>query len=391
MKLINYILLFVIFFSCLIFSQSTENKGEFIINGFISATFFAQDQSFILGSGQAAVFPLPPEYSKDRWFLDGDIRNTRISAKYTGYKISESWKLSSAVEVDFFGGSTNSNFVSDEQPVIRLRSAYVDIIKDQLTIRLGQFWAPFSSYTINSLSHIAYPLSSAAPAWRFPGIFIYYSFSDKESPTKANLQLALMRGSWEGPGNNLSSLSAGNASMLPQIEFKLNLDGKFTDGSWGTYIAGHYDKKDTSGVNDKGNSNSGYDGIAGEAGAKISYKFLSFTCNYFYGKAISQYFAHITQFGDIAGYGLWGQIGVNFLSNWSLWGFYGIDNPIDGDVYKFLGNQSKLKSENIAFMLMYKIQSFSIGVEWLRAKLITGFNKNEIIGNQVSLSTRFDF
>ena len=64
---------------------------------------------------------------------------------------------------------------------------------------------------------------------------------------------------------------------------------------------------------------------------------------------------------------------------------------MDGDVYKFLGNQSKLKSENISFMLMHKIQSFSIGVEWLRAKLITGFNKNEVIGNQISLSTRFDF
>lgn len=391
MKIIKYIILFVIVLYGSVFSQSPQKEGEIKINGFINASFFAQDQSFILSSGQGAVFPLPPEYSRDRWFLDGDVRNTRIGAKYTGYDLPKNWKLAGAVEIDFFGGSTNNNFVGDEQPVIRLRSAYVDVIKNKLTIRLGQFWAPLSGYTINSLSHIAYPLSTAAPAWRFPGIFIYYNFSDKNNPTKVNLQFALMRGSWEGPGNNLNSLSAGNASMIPQIEFKLNLNGKLNKGNWSAYIAGHYDKKDTSGVNDIRNSNSGFDGLAGEIGSSINYKSISLTCNYYYGKAISQYFAHITQFGDIAGYGFWSQLGFNFISHWSLWGFYGIDNPVDSDVYKTLGNLSKLKSENIAFMLMYKIQTFSIGLEWLKAKVITGYNKNEVLGNQISLSTKFDF
>ena len=272
-------------------AQAPPAEG-LVIRGFISATMFAQDQNFSFGNGQNAEWPIPPEYTRDRWFYGGDVRNTRLTFAFNGPKVAPAsdWRVGAVLEADFFGGFNGTGAFSGQQPTPRLRLAYADIGNGRTTLRIGQFWSPLFGFSANaatnvlpvSTSHIAFPLGygSGLPGWRFPGIFLYQALTPKTSPMNAELQLAVMRGSWDrcfggtsngecstGTNSNINELSAGNAGF-PQVEARLNLGGKAGKGTWGIYAVGHWDQKDLSGAN-ASLGNDKLDGKIGELGARL--------------------------------------------------------------------------------------------------------------------------
>jgi len=91
-------------------------------------------------------------------------------------------------------------------------------------------------------------------------------------------------------------------------------------------VVGHIDWKDTTGT---GVAGSNLTGTAFEAGGSVAPGHLTVHGNFYYGKAIGQQFAHITQTapaqGDIRGWGAWAQAGYDFTPHWSFLAFYGLE------------------------------------------------------------------
>lgn len=367
-------------------------KAKLTIKGFISATLFAQNQNFSFGNGQPAEFPVPPEFTTDKWFLDGDVRNTRLTLAFTGPEVSDKLKFGATIEADFFGGFNGTGAFSDEQPNPRLRLAFIDVIKGKTTYRIGQQWSPMFGNVAKSLSHVAFPLgygSAGDVGWRYPGLFVYHQLGDAGASVSKKVTFAVMRGSWNGPGNNLDSGSAGQASFGPQVELRFDLSGKSGGGgNWGFYLVGHWDEKDLSGANAKAPDDS-LTGTAVEIGASYGKGAFSIQGNAYTGKAIGQQFGHITQFGDISGWGAWIQPGFKFNSKWSGYIFYGLDDPDDADV--FAAGQSRLKNQLTAASIQYDIGPYSFGLEWLHATLTSGAGGTETDGDQLSMSAMYKF
>lgn len=378
--------------------------------GFISATAFAQNQNFTFGNGQNAEFPAPPETTTDRWFGGGDVRNTRLTMVFDGPKVVSDWKVNATLEMDFFGGNNGVGAFSGQQPNPRLRLGFVDLTNGSTTIRIGQQWAPLFGNVAVSLSHIAFPIgygSAGDIGWRFPGIFVYQNLTAKGAPVNADMQFAIMSGSWSGPDcsaattppqtNCINSLSAGNATW-PQFELRFNLGGKAGTGTWSTYVVGHIDEKDLSGAGAStgtATTNDRLNGSAIEIGAKFQFGPVLIQGNAYTGHSIGQQFGMLTQFGKIQSTGGWAQIGFDMTKNWSLFGFWGIDDPKDTDV--IASKNSRLKNMLYAGMLRWKAGPMALGFEYLHSTLTTGALKEGVIsttktkGQQLALSALYNF
>jgi hypothetical protein len=373
-------------------------KETLTVKGFISATWFAQDQNFSFGNGQNAQWPVAPAATTNKWFNGGDVRNTRLTLVFNGPESADGWKMGALLEADFFGGYNGSGAFSQQQDIPRIRLAYTDLSKGGTTLRIGQFWSPFFGEVPASLSHIAFPLgygSAGMVGWRFPGIFLYQDLSGKGAATHTKLTVAVFEGSWNTPSTGtLTNQTAGNVGFRNQVEARLDFGGKSGNSSWGLYVAGHWDDKDLTGVGDINPA-----GVHGEksltgTGVELggSYKIGSFLIhgNVYTTKATGQQFSAITQFGDIKDFGGWLQLGYNIDKRWSVYGFYGMADPNDKDVEEWVGSAGRIKNTQQAFMLEWSLGQYQLGLEWLHDE-VTMVGNSKLKGNQIALSTRFLF
>lgn len=363
------------------------------VKGFIIATLFMNDANFAFSNGQAAEWPTA-ERSTDEWTLGGDVRNTRVTLAFNGPDAAN-MKFGGTIEFDFFGGFNATGAFSDEQQTPRLRLAYVDVTRGKTTFRVGQAWSPMFGYVPASPAHVAFPLGygTGKIGWRFPGLFVYHDFGGSDT-LKTKLSLAMMRGSWDTPGNNLNDNGAGEAGT-PQFEARLDFTGK----NWSAFIVGHYDSKDCDGPGDSlpnacaGTTDDSLDGTAVQAGAKFNVGAFSLQLQGYTGTAVGNQFAAITQFGDISSKGGWIQGSYKFNPNWAGHLFYALDDPDDDDVIAAGGSRGK--NEQIAASVMYSNGPYVLGVEWLNASLtpasISGPSPSSIDGNQVSFSVWYKF
>jgi hypothetical protein len=386
--------------------------GTLTFKGFISVTAFAQDQNFTFGNGQNAEFPAGADCKVDCWFGGADIRNTRLTMVFDGPKVVSDWKVGGTLEMDFFGGFNGTGAFSGQQPVPRLRLAFIDFTNGSTTIRMGQQWAPLFGNVAVSLSHIAFPLgygSAGDIGWRFPGLFIYQKLTPKDAAVSADLQFAVMSGSWNSPSSPGTPLidygSAGNASW-PQFELRANVGGKAGDkGTWSFYLVGHIDEKDLSGAGASGcgtppaanpcgpagTRNDKLTGSAVEVGAKFQLGPVLIQGNGYTGHAIGQQFGMLTQFGRIQGQGGWAQIGFDLTKNWGLFGFWGIDDPKNSDVLKAVGAAGRMKNMMYAGLLRWKSGPLAFGFEYMHAELRTGALEVKTPGTQLALSALYNF
>ncbi len=378
-------------------SVKVAGKEGLTVSGFLSATFFAQDQNFSFGNGQNAEWPTS-SYESNKWFNGGDVRNTRLTLAFNGPQSADGWKVGAMVEADFFGGFNGTGAFSQEQAVPRIRLAYADLTKGSTTLRIGQFWSPLFGETAASLSHIAFPLgygSAGDVGWRFPGFFLYQGLSSPEAKVKSQLVVAIFEGSWDGPGSPIANLSAGNVGFRNQVEARLNLGGKSGGGNpWSVYVVGHWDDKDLTGVGDTNPDGShgskSLTGTAAEVGG--SYKIGSFLIhgNLYTSKAAGQQFTDITQFGDIKDTGGWLQLGYDLSQRWSIYGFYGMVDANKDDVLKWVGDTGRIKNQQAVFMVQWSLGQYQLGLEWLHDQ-VTNAAEVKTKGNEIALSTKYVF
>jgi hypothetical protein len=376
-------------------------EGETLtISGFISATLFNDRGRFAsFGQGQNAEFSAQNQVGVDQSFSDGEFRNSRLRFDFVAQPVLGKWAPKATVEVDFFGAFNGTPPFGDEQPQLRGRIIYADLSNGRTTVRIGQDWSPLFAETPVSLTHIAFPLGYGASGkigWRFPGVFLFQDLSAAGAPLTVQLQLAAMKGSGPiaaGNGRDTAAvIGTGEASGLPQLEGKLNFAKKSANLSWSAYVVGHIDWKDTTGT---GVAGSNLTGTAFEAGGSVAPGHLTVHGNFYYGKAIGQQFAHITQTapaqGDIRGWGAWAQAGYDFTPHWSFLAFYGLDQP---DLKRFTQDHptatlARQGSHVGDALLRFRAGRYALGLEFYRS--VTQWNTGVTSADQYALSVLYSF
>ncbi|MDX1674866.1 MAG: hypothetical protein R3314_08740 [Longimicrobiales bacterium] len=363
------------------------------ISGFISATMYAQNQPFgLFTQGQAANTAPPVERTEDRWFHGGDVRNTRLSLRFFREQ-DDDWITSATFEVDLFGGFASNEPFGDEMPIPRLRLAYADLSNGTTTLRIGQMWSPSFGAVPNSLSHIAFPLgygSGGVIGWRFPGIAVHHTLASGEDGPLTRLQVAALAGSWShvtgGAGPTFPS--AGEAGLFPQLEARLDVAGEAEFGAWNAYVVGHIDQKDPDGIGVDGGQDP-LTGTALEVGGKVVPGPVTLQGNLYYGQAVGQLLAAITQVGDYDGVGGWAQIGYRLSDRVSLWAFGGMDDARDGGATLPVGARDK--NQILSAMFRYDLPGYSMGLEWLNANTDFVGVAESTSATQISVSVFYAF
>jgi hypothetical protein len=371
---------------------------EVAFHGFIDATAFGQSKNFYYGNGQNAEYPLPGA----KGTLSGvDIRNTRFWFDLTGAPIAGNWTGGAHLEMDFFGGNNGTGAYSQEQPLPRLRQAYI-VMENPVTgstIHIGQQWDLMFPLSIlpDSLSHIAFPLGygSGIVGWRFPGIEYFQALNNGSTGPLWYLDLGAFEGTWSGPGSPINYVSAGNAGFRPQVEARLRLE---ENKDWMLFLAGHWSQINLAGV---GNTEPTpikrqFSSEAVELGGQWTPGPWTFKSVLYTGKGIGQIFGDISQFGDIEDKGGYVQVGYKFTPHWSANLFYATSKPDASDVIRWLDNGSTgyLQTRTGAANLQYSVGSYAFALEWIHAILnstTNGLNRDVTGGNQVNLSAMYKF
>jgi hypothetical protein len=367
------------------------------LHGFISASAFSQNKSFTYGNGQNALFPVPGSKGS----LSGvDVRNTRFWLDFKGAQLAGDWSGGGRIEMDFFGGFNGTGPYSQQQPTPRLRQAYMDLTNPEsgTTVRIGQQWDlmfPVDN-SPTSLAHIAFPLGfgSGYGGWRFPGVVVMQDLNHGSTGAQWRLDVGAFEGTWNGPGNNVNYLTAGNAGFRPQLEARLHVQDK----TWLAYFAALYSKIDLSGVDGAAPTPLGSDinSVGYEIGGQWkpgpwTFKGLAYT-----GNGLGQVFGAMSQFGDISERGGFVQVGYGFTPNWNLYAFYAYSKPDADDVIAWMGQGSSglLRNRQTALSLQYGAGAYELGVEWLYDKLDSttdGTDRRTTSGNQLSLNALYRF
>lgn len=376
---------------------TTASGMSVAFHGFVSATAFSQNKSFTFGNGQNAEYPVPGSSGTLSGF---DVRNTRFWLDITGAKLNDDWTGGGRIEMDFFGGFNGTGGYSISQPTPRLRQAYMDIANagSGSRIRVGQQWDlmfPIDNVP-TSLTHLAFPLGygSGVIGWRFPGVVWMQDLNRGSDGVKLRLDAGAFQGAWNGPGNNVNYLTAGNVDFQPQLEARLRAQG----GNWVAYVAGHYSKIDLRGVDGAAAVpvKPELDSTAIEVGGSWKQGPFSLKGLLYTGSGIGEIFGNLSQFGDISENGGFLQAGFNFTPAWSVNAFYAMAKSDRDDVVRWLGNGTSglLKNRQTALNLQYASGAYQIGVEWMHDKLDStsdGIARKTTSGNQLSLSALYTF
>jgi hypothetical protein len=356
------------------------------VRGIVNATFFAQDANFQFGSGQKANFVIS---ERNRWVHGGDARNSRLTVALAGPEVSRGWRANATAELDFFGAFSSGGAYGDEQPQPRLRVAYADLTNGRTTLRIGQDWDLLLGNIPVSTSHLAFPLghgSGGFVGWRFTQVRLMKTLSRPGAAATTRVQVAVLSGSWNDDSAVDTSFSAGERGA-PQFEGRFD----YSTAKWSGYLVGHVDRK----------VNPGLSSYMVELGASTTRGDLSLQGNAWIGKGMAHHIAQVVQFGDIKGWGAWAQVGYTLNPKWSVWGFYGTDRPDSTDLATNAVSEAggaalaaaarRYSSWTFAPMIRYKPAGpYSLGLEWLHNEVKLG-SGNILAGNQVLLSTRFDF
>ena len=368
------------------------------LHGFIDATAFSQNKSFTFGNGQNAEYPIPGS----RGTLSGvDVRNTRFWLDFSGAKVAGDWVGGGHLEMDFFGGNNGTGPYSQEQPLPRLRQAYM-VLENPLTgssFKIGQMWDlmfPLDDLP-NSLSHIAFPLGygSGIIGWRFPGIVFSQDLNHGSTGPQWRLDVGAFEGTWNGPGTPVNYLSAGNAGFRPQIEARLHVE---QPKEWMLFAAAHWSQINLAGVGGTEATpiKRQFASEAFEVGGQWTPGQWVLRSVAYTGRGIGQIFGDLSQFGDIKDTGAYVMGGYKFTSNWSANVFYAFSKPNSNDVVRWLnhGSTGLLKDRQVAANLQYTVGDYAFALEWIHAILNStsnGVNRVTTSGNQVNVSAYYKF
>lgn len=373
-------------------SADSSSAQDVRLRGFVNGSFIYQDADFGPGNAHRALFVTG---ERDDWFHLWDVRSTRLGVDVTGPVLFNDWRANGTIEADFHGAFGAGAPFGDEQPQIRLRLAYADLTNGRTTLRIGQQWSLTQGNIPVSTTHTGFVAgwgTGGVIGWRFPGVSLTQALTPAGAATTAELQLAVLRGSWNRPAEPLETLSPGPADFgVPQLEGRLNLNGSTAAGDWGIYLVGHYDEKDfeKAGVAPPlGVDETTLSSWAAQAGARLIAENVTLHGNIYTGRAMGHHFGHFARLGDVSGWGAWAQVGVDITPRWSIWNMVGFESPDTDDMIAAGGDQER--GLLVLPMLRYQAGPYQLGVEWFHNRIDIADDETRT-GNQIAVSMLFSF
>jgi len=386
----------------------------FELHGFTSLTMYMQDAQFAAGvapaTGQQALNTIK-RWDTDKLVLGFDIRQTRLNFSVRGPEVLGGATPKAVVEFDMFGPAAgDGGSFGDVSILPRVRLAYAELKWASTTLQFGQQNMLTIGMIPQSLRGHAFPMSYAAGTvgWRQPGIFGYHTTG---GDTRFEFAWAVMRSSWQNTVT-ADNLNFGPASGLPAFEAR----GKLMFGKvFDVWMSGHWQQVDRNGpgVGAVAANNTTLTTALGTFGMKLDTGMLVLAGSAWWGKNAGPLLGNVVQFmpvtvlnvPQIFGYGAWGQLGLNFSKEFSIWYMYGIDHPVYEDI--FAAGLNIMRNQNSVAMVRYQSGNFAMGAEWMynRTTMARGLNasnpaantpaqiaaNNVLIGNQFSLSFNYYF
>ena len=349
----------------------------FELHGFTSVSMYVQDANFAVGTtpatGQQGL-NIIRNWTTDKLLLGADIRQTRLNFSVRGPEILGGATPKAVVEFDMFGpaGGDGGSF-GDVSVLPRIRIAYTELKWANTTLIFGQQNMLTIPSIPQSVGHIAFPTAYTAGlvGWRQPGIWGYHTMG---SDTKFEFAWSIQRAGWQNTQLNAAeNLNFGVASGLPAFEAR----GRLTFGkAFDIWISGHWQQVDRNGPGVVENKalHSTLTTALGTVGMKLDTGFLVLQGGAWWGKNAAPLLGSVVQFmpltvtnvPQIFGAGAWGQIGLNFSKEFSIWYMYGIDHPNYADV--FAAGLNIMRNQNSDAMVRYQTGNFAIGAEWLYSR-----------------------
>ncbi len=354
----------------------------FALHGFVSMSAYVQDNVTGLSEGQQSLFATTPRLNGDRTSLGFDVRQSRFNFSVKGPQVFGGATPSAVLEFDFMQGFGAGNY-GNVSLLNRMRLAYSELNWGNNRLAFGQMNDLLFPQAPVSLSHIAFPLGFGTGniGWRRPAIWGFHTLPIEDMKLEfawevgrsqwADAATAIGANTYNAPNN----ISDGESSTLPAVEARLTLSSK-NFSIWG---GGHWNRVDLNGSGHVDGNKA--DVVAGAGGLRIALYPITLAGVGFYGKNTGPLVGNIVQFSpgaataadpaaatfqDVKAWGFWGQAGLNFTKELSLWGFYGMQKP-DQDqaklaVFKYLQN-------NVAnVMLQYRDGGYAVSGEWINFK-----------------------
>ncbi len=359
------------------------------LSGFVSFSFFGQDRLFGPGNGQNALVVAAVQDGPDGWWHGGDVRNTRLVLD-VGVPAVGDWAVGGLVELDLFGGFPSGEAFDREQAYPRLRLAYAEFERGGTLVRLGQDWGPITHDMPESVNQLAFPpgwASAAVIGWRFPGVFLSQQVTALDG-IGVTLHAAAMRGDWIGDEAEPERPTAGQATLMPQLQGALELAAEEAAWPWALRIGGHADRKGAPSPE----AESPPSGWAVAGSGRLEPGPLTLLAGGYVGHAVGHLGAQVAQLGDIRGRGGWGQAGLALGGGWSVWGFGGVDSPDSEDV----GEGEIVQNRTVVLMLQHAAGPYAAGLEWQNVRTdrwgdAARTARDRRHGNQVALGVVVQF
>jgi hypothetical protein len=375
-------------------ADETPNPWKFEFHGFVTASMYYQDQTFVNGQGQGLwlAAPTPSNLAKCRVSgaftcaagtatktgsdLSGDVRNSRFSFSMAGPKVFGDAQPRGYLEFDFFGLNGAGTFATEQQ-IPRLRVGYAELKFGATNVQVGQQNQLVVQQIPGSISHIANPVSYQAGTigWRTPGVRVTQVVAMGDN--KLTFAAEAVKNKWSNEAANAVNGAAttntpvgigfGEASGLPMFQGLARVDGKAGDLSYTGYLVGVYHSIHLPGFGDgsalpaAAAGKKDITGYVGEIGGKVTFAPVSLSVNAYTGKATGNMLGSMVVFGDIKDMGYWASLSGGLSKEFTITLTYGANKPDEKDIRKWGGN--RLKNSMVGGMLKYQDGGYALALE----------------------------
>jgi len=207
----------IIFASALLFAGSAfaeeaASKPQLKWYGFVR-NYFAFDTHESSAGTQDLYYYMPKDNDNNQCSFNFVSLTSRLGLDVLGYEVS-GYKIGAKIETDFY-------LMSGTTAALRLRQAYVTVVKDGRNWKIGQAWHPMAADLPDIFS-----LESGAPFGPFsrtPQVNFEYNFDSGRSITAA----ALWQMQYTSTGPNGASAEYLKKGIIPELYLGFN----FKNGS----------------------------------------------------------------------------------------------------------------------------------------------------------------